>query len=205
MQVIKNKSDNIVYYMFEDGEWVSLTDILMTTTFKALDMNDVNQEHELGATRPDLFVGGAMSYTDPTGWLIVDQVAYDEAYSARDDSYRAQYEDNMTNVMLTAQVDALGDPAVHRYTQGMTRLTHLVNAREQGATLDQEEIDFIDGSKLGLDYQEANAISFSTAKADLLLLTGQAILDYPMPDFTMSPVISIGYQPYLDYLNLGHI
>ena len=122
-----------------------------------------------------------------------------------DETLRSTYEENMTRVMQTEQYNALGDPALHRFTQGMSRVTHLVNARQQGATLNQEEIDYIDGSEIGLDYQEANATMYSNAVSALALLSGQAIVDYPMPDFSMNPATHSGYQPYLDYLNAGYV
>ena len=121
-----------------------------------------------------------------------------------DEELRNNYERNMDSVMKTEQYSALGDPALHRYTQAMTRVIHLVNARQQGATLSQEEVDFIDGSETGLDYQETNAIGYNAAKADLTFLTGQAIVDYPMPQFGMNPATTSGYQPYLDYLDVGY-
>jgi len=170
-------------------------------------------------------VNGTFIYPVDMTNVQVEQYAYDNSFCigaseqtlaapiATDDDYlllnsdedlRIMYEDNMTSVMTSAQVDALGEPQGFRFLQGMSRLSHLINARQQGATLSQEEIDFIDGSEAGLDYQEINATAFQSAKADLVFLTGQAIVDYPMPDFSMSPSTHSGYQPYLDYLNLGY-
>jgi len=122
-----------------------------------------------------------------------------------DASNRVIYADNMTTNMLTAQVDALGAPAVHRYTQAITRFAYLNKKVIDGGTLDQEEIDFIGGAEIGLEYQEDNAAKYKTATVALESLTGQAIVDYTEPDFTMTPTTQTGYKPYLDYLEQGYV
>ena len=204
MQICKNQTTNIVYYMFEEFEDVTLTETrLIAPSFTVLDMNSTKDELNDDIPEPDLFVGSSMSYN--SGWAITNQTAYDEAYAARDEKYRAEYEENMNSVMLAAQIDALGEPAVHRYTQGMSRTTNLVGTIANGGTLNQEEMDFIAGSDVGLQYQEDNAAAYALAVTEIAGLSGQAILDYTMPDFTMDPVTSGEYQPYLDYLNLGYV
>ena len=205
MQICKNQTTNIVYYMFNDGDWVTLTDVLRTIDFVALDMNSTKDELELSVPEPDLFVGGIMSYTSGGGWVVEDQTAYDEAYAARDVQYRADYEENMNSVMVTAQIDALGDPKLHRYSQGMQRFTVLNRKVIDGASLDQEEVDFIDGAEIGLEYQEANAITYSSTVHAISTLSGSEIISYPMPSFEMNPATHSGYQPYLDYLNAGFV
>jgi len=65
--------------MFNDGEWVTLTDCLRTKDFVALDMNSTKDELELGVAAPDYFIGGTMAYDG--GWTIANQTAYDDSYA----------------------------------------------------------------------------------------------------------------------------
>ena len=67
----------------------------------------------------------------------------------------------------------------------------------------EKESDYIDGSKVGLDYQETNALAFSTTMDEIALLSGGDIISHPVPDFSMNPATQTGYQPYKDYLANG--
>ena len=136
-------------------------------------------------------------------WNVEQLNLSPEELTARDDGLRVSYEDSMTRTMLEAQVEALGEPQGFRFLQGMSRLSHLVNKKENGDTLNQEETDYIDGSKVGLDYQETNALAFSTTMDEIALLSGGDIVSHTMPDFTMNPATQTGYQPYKDYLAKG--
>ena len=136
-------------------------------------------------------------------WNVVDLTQLE--IDAVDAANRVAYEDNMNSVMLQAQMEALGDPAIHRYTQGMTRYSSIIAIVATGGTPTQEESDFAQGAEYGLSYQEVNALNYSNTVVAISALSGQAILDYPMPSFTMSAAAQTGYQPYLDYLDKGFI
>ena len=134
-------------------------------------------------------------------WSVVDMTQPE--IDAYDVNLRVQYEESMNRDMITAQIDALGDPAVHRYTQGMTRYTSLIGKIVSGGTPTTEELAYMDGAEVGLEYQEVNALNFAGAVASIGSLSGQDILDYPQPNFTMNPATQTGYQPYKDYLANG--
>jgi len=188
-----------------------------------LKYNVTRKQFDVGVNSPEtacsdkgyyLVVGASMPYnpelyTQTSTYVInepnkqVDKVYTNVAIS--DETLRSNYETSMNTTMITSQVDALGDPAVHRYTQGMTRYTSLVGKIVGGGTPTTEELAYMDGAEVGLQYQEVNALSFAGAVASIASLSGQAILDYPMPNFTMNPATHSGYQPYLDYLNNGYV
>ena len=136
-------------------------------------------------------------------WSIVDMTQ--QEIDDNNIKLRSQYEENMNRVMIMAQVEALGEPAVHRYTQGMTRYTSLIGKIVGGGTPTSEELAYMDGAEVGLEYQEVNALNFAGVVASIGSLSGQAILDYPQPNFTMNPATHSTYQPYLDYLDNGYV
>jgi len=138
-------------------------------------------------------------------WSVVLLNLTPEELTARDDKLRVDYEADMNTTMLEAQIAALGNPAVHRYTQGMTRYTSLIGKIVGGGTPTTEELAFMDGAEVGLLYQETNALDFAGAVDAIALLSGADIVNHTIPDFTMPPATQGGYQPYLDYLDNGYV
>lgn len=103
MKIIRKKDTKVAYYIFNDGEWVTLTDILLTRTFKALDMNSTTHEIVSGEA-PLLFSGGAMTY-DNGVWTIVNQDAYDEAFGREKEKYKKRVKDKFTQLGNNVIVD----------------------------------------------------------------------------------------------------
>ncbi len=128
-------------------------------------------------------------------WNIVDldQVEIDTL----DANNRISYENDMDRVMKQTQIDALGNPAAHRYTQAMTKYYQMTEPYTQ------EELDFRNSAEDALVYQEDNAVKYDDTVNALVPLTGAAIVDYPIPDFTPG-VSTINLDIYLDYLHYGY-
>ena len=135
-------------------------------------------------------------------WLVVALTVPE--VDGVDNNNRTIYENDMNRQMREDQMNSLGDPSGFRFLQGMSRVSHLVNKKDDGDTLNQEESDYIDGSKVGLEYQETNATAFAATVDEIALLSGGDIVSHAMPDFTMTPTTQTGYQPYLDYLEQGY-
>ncbi len=128
-------------------------------------------------------------------WEIYDltQLEIDEL----DITNRDSYEYNMNRVMIGAQSDALGDPAIHRYTQAMTKYYQMTEPYSQ------DELDFRASAEDALAYQEDNAVKYDDTVDALAPLTGAAIVDYAMPDFTPDAG-TINLDIYLAYLKYGY-
>ncbi len=128
-------------------------------------------------------------------WLVID---LDQAgIDAVDAGNREVYEEDMNTTMIGAQSDALGDPAIHRYTQAMTKYYQMTEPYTQ------EELDFRGSAEDALVYQEDNAVKYDDTVIALSTLTGSAIVDYPVPDFTPDAG-TINLDIYLDYLHYGY-
>ncbi len=110
---------------------------------------------------------------------------------------RTAYEGSMERTMKQSQMDALGDPAIHRYTQAMTKYYQMTEPYTQ------DELDFRGSAEDALAYQEDNAVKYDGVVTGISTLTGSAIVDYPMPDFTPD-ASTINLDIYLDYLHYGY-
>ena len=109
MLAVRRKSDNVVLYLFPDGQDLRINHFGMWVGMqRAVDI--VPETHEIVADvlAPALWVGGAMAWDD--GWTVTNQEAYDAAETRATGKARAE-----ARACLVVWVDAFLDHLVSQY------------------------------------------------------------------------------------------